>query len=104
MMNNESLPAAAVRRQPCEDVHSARAESLFRAWASVQRRAAIFEYPIREMQARGWINTTNDTDELEMELCGFFGAPTVAMIRKVPFSVREGRGLATAAGKGNNQG
>ncbi len=53
---------------------------LARAWSGVQRRAAIFEYPVREMQGRGWIETTNDIDRLESELCRFFCASSVADI------------------------
>jgi len=63
-----------------------RVEQLAIAWSGVQRRAAIFDYPIREMQARGWIEITDDTDELEAELCRFFEAPSVAAIPSMPFS------------------
>ena len=46
-----------------------RIQELATAWARVARRAAIFEYPIRDMQARGWIAKTDVTEELESELC-----------------------------------
>jgi hypothetical protein len=90
---NESLPAAAVSRQPC----NGRVRRLAEAWFGVQRRAEIFEYPIREMQSRSWIAHTNDTDELERELCRFFGAPSVAAIKTMP--LYQGFGPDAAAGK-----
>ncbi len=54
-----------------------RADKLAQAFSGVAVRAAIFEYPVREMQARGWIATTDDTAELEREMCRFFRVPTV---------------------------
>ncbi len=54
-----------------------RVEQLAMAWSGVQKRAAIFEYPIREMQSRGWIATTDDTAELEREFCRFFQVANV---------------------------
>lgn len=59
---------------------NARLFQLVAAYARVAPRAAIFEYPVRAMQARGWIKETNDTAELEEELCRFTGAPSVAAI------------------------
>ena len=50
-----------------------RVRALVGAWERSSRRAAIFEYPIREMQARGWIAQTDDTEQLESELLRFFG-------------------------------
>ncbi len=39
----------------------------------VSRRARQFEIaPLKEMQRRGWIKTTSDAGELELELCRFF--------------------------------
>lgn len=78
-------------------------QQLVTAWAGVQKRAAIFEYPVRDMQDRGWILTTNDTTELESELCRFFHSPT---IEAIPLAAAEylGQGgrLPAAAGKPNN--
>lgn len=65
-----------------------RREKLAQAWSGVQRRAAIFEYPIRAMQERDWIETTDETEKLESELCRFFCSPTVADIPNTPFGTR----------------
>jgi HTH-type transcriptional regulator / antitoxin HigA len=40
----------------------------------VRRRARLFELaPIKEIQKRGWIKSTDEIGELESELCRFFG-------------------------------
>lgn len=57
-----------------------RVAQLLAAYSNVERRAAIFDYPVREMQQRRWINETNDTAELEQELCKFFHAASVKQI------------------------
>lgn len=45
---------------------------------SVRRRARMFELaPIKEMQRRQWIATTDDPEVLEHELCRFFGIVTL---------------------------
>ena len=39
----------------------------------IQRRARLFQIaPIKEMEKRGWLEPTDDIDELERALCGFF--------------------------------
>lgn len=72
-----------------------RVRQLARAWSGVARRAALFVYPIREMQARQWIATTNDTDELEREMCRFFGT---ASIDEIPFVQIDSRLPVTGEG------
>jgi hypothetical protein len=52
----------------------------------------LFEYPIRDMQARGWIAATNDTAELESELCRFFRC-TVEEIPNPPFHTSKAAAL-----------
>ena len=71
----------------CRNISLA-AKQLAQAFSRIQRRAAIFEYPIREMQERGWIAKTDDTEELERELCLFSGASSVSEIPNFPVSVR----------------
>jgi HTH-type transcriptional regulator / antitoxin HigA len=45
---------------------------------AIQRRARLYELaPIKEMQRRGWIQPTDDTEEIEAELCVFFGVLTL---------------------------
>jgi HTH-type transcriptional regulator/antitoxin HigA len=55
--------------------------------SEVERRVALFnQAPVREMQRRGWIATTDDTDKIESELQRFFadadGAFVVATLRR----------------------
>lgn len=94
---NQSLPAAVASPPPCHEAVSVRVRQLVDVWAGVARRAEIFQYPIREMQARQWIAETNDTAALESELCHFFGVPNIAAIREVQIS--QGAGPRAAAGK-----
>jgi HTH-type transcriptional regulator/antitoxin HigA len=51
--------------------------------AAIRQRARLFSYgPVREMQKRGWIRTTNDAAELEADLKAFFGDGfSVAMLK-----------------------
>jgi HTH-type transcriptional regulator/antitoxin HigA len=45
---------------------------------AIQRRARLFQVaPIKEMQRRGWIKVTDETEELEEALCSFFGVMTL---------------------------
>lgn len=45
---------------------------------SISRRARIFAIaPVKEMQRRQWIKTTADIEELERELCRFFGIHSI---------------------------
>jgi HTH-type transcriptional regulator/antitoxin HigA len=44
--------------------------------SSIERRARLFQLaPVREMQRRGWIADTATLEELEYQLCDFFGQP-----------------------------
>jgi len=45
---------------------------------NVQRKARLYEIaPVREMQKRGWIEETSDTDQLERQLQSFFGTDSL---------------------------
>lgn len=57
-----------------------RADQLRTAFAPLAERALLFEYPIREMQRRGWIKTTNDTTEIKAELLRFMECETLAQL------------------------
>jgi len=44
----------------------------------IRRRARLFEYaPVKEMEKRGWIRSTNSVDDLERELLRFFNVDSL---------------------------
>lgn len=46
--------------------------------SDVSRRVKVYDYaPVKEMMRRQWIKTTNDADEIESELCRFFGVSSL---------------------------
>jgi HTH-type transcriptional regulator / antitoxin HigA len=52
---------------------------------AVERGARLFDIaPVREMQKRGWISSTDDLDELERQLSEFFGSE---LTDDIPFPV-----------------
>ena len=51
--------------------------------SEIERRARLFSTaPIRDMQRRGWIRETDETDELEQELQSFRGEPLSVATRR----------------------
>lgn len=56
--------------------------------AAIEQRARLFSLgPIREMQKRGWIRTTDNATELEADLRAFFGDRfSVAMLKSDPMA------------------
>jgi HTH-type transcriptional regulator/antitoxin HigA len=61
----------------------------------VDRRARIFAVaPIREMQKRGWISDSMDTDSLERELTSFFGKNPLNVEVALPVAARKSNPLA----------
>jgi len=60
---------------------------------AIMRRVRLFEIaPVKEMQRRGWIRATTTLEELERELCRFFGVenlgqePQISVATKRPIS------------------
>lgn len=58
--------------------------------ASVSRRAELFDVaPIKEMQRRGWIDSTDDPDELRASICRFFDVQALDAIRGLPHAAKK---------------
>ena len=57
--------------------------------AAVARRKRLYELaPIRDMEKRGWISAVSDADQLEAELCRFFGVSSLDDEPSLSFSAR----------------
>ena len=57
--------------------------------AAVARRARLFELaPVKEMQRRGWIDDTDDPNQLEGSLCRFFEVASLEQIRTLPHAAK----------------
>jgi HTH-type transcriptional regulator/antitoxin HigA len=55
----------------------------------VQKRLSLFSLaPVRDMQKRGWIEETNDVDELENQLKKFFGVSSLDKPPDIPVATR----------------
>lgn len=55
----------------------------------VRRRSSLFDIaPVKEMEKRGWIKKTASADELEAELCRFFGQSDLSQPPSFPISTR----------------
>ncbi len=67
-------------------------ETAYRAWLTsretreaVARRASLFEVaPVREMQKRRWIKSTDDVEQLEHYVLRFYGVPSIDDVRRLP--------------------
>lgn len=58
--------------------------------AAVARRARLFELaPVKEMQRRGWIDDTDDPNQLEGSLCRFFEVASLEQIRTLPHAAKK---------------
>ncbi len=100
---NPELLAASGSRPTCarELRLSMATKQLALAWSGVQRRAVLFEYPVRAMQDRGWIIQTNDTEELEREMLRFFNCDSIEgmTVENLTRRLAQGSRMAPAAGK-----
>ena len=70
-------------------------DNAYRLWVSdtdisqVERTARLYEIaPIREMQRRGWIKVTTESEILETELTTFFGANPLENTIQLPIAAR----------------
>ncbi len=63
------------RRDPRVNV---RLGQLVSAYANVYRRVLVYQYPVKEMMSRGWINQTEKFEEIEDELKRFFESDDLA--------------------------
>lgn len=60
---------------------------------AVTRRVRLFEIaPVKEMERRGWIKGTKDAQELEQELCRFFGVASLDEEPKISVATRRANG------------
>ncbi|MGN6369102.1 MAG: HigA family addiction module antitoxin [Phycisphaerae bacterium] len=58
--------------------------------SGIARRAEVFDIaPVKEMQRRGWISTSKDTDELRNELEHFFDVKSLDELKSHPYSMRK---------------
>lgn len=56
----------------------------------IATRAALYDrFPIKDMQRRGWIRSTRDSDEIESELKRFFSVPSLDTMPAFPISARK---------------
>jgi HTH-type transcriptional regulator/antitoxin HigA len=62
----------------------------------IAKRAKIFEKaPVRELKRRGWIVDTNDTDELEGEVCRLLSIPSIDAEPSLAVAARKSTSYAT---------
>lgn len=58
--------------------------------SDVSKRARLYELaPVKEMQRRGWIKKTKSLDDLDAELCRFFGADNLDEEPQFPVAARK---------------
>jgi HTH-type transcriptional regulator/antitoxin HigA len=60
--------------------------------ASVSRRAQLYRFPVRAMVKRGWIEKTDDLDELENQFVSFFGARSIEEVYQFKHAARRSTG------------
>jgi len=58
--------------------------------SAISRRSRLYSFaPVAEMTKRGWINTTDSIDELEQQVCDFFGISHLEDVPKLAVNCRQ---------------
>lgn len=60
--------------------------------AAVSRRARLYRFPIRAMVKRGWIDKTDDLDQLEREVLQFYGASSLDEVKEFRHAAKRSTG------------
>jgi hypothetical protein len=77
-----------------------RVHALASAFYGLGDRLAVYEYPVAEMQKRGWITASGDFSEIKASLLVFFKVKTVEQLLALSFS---GDGATTAEQSGSGK-